>query len=84
MDILKTLRATAALSVLGTIGLATIGDVETESITQAAVSEKRSLTKAEIEHIKGPNVSLYLAAGSVPAWLLLRYMDEKKLKQSSN
>ena len=81
MDMLKTLRVTAAATVLGALGLASAGDINTERVVTAATKENRSLTESEMKQVTGPHPSLYLAAGSIPAWLALRCIDEKKEKK---
>ena len=82
MGMLKTLRATAAATLLGSLGLAGASDINTKGIVTAATEENRSLTKSEMKQVTGPHASLYLAACSMPAWLALRCIDEKKKKIS--
>ena len=78
MNILRTLRTASAATVVGVIALACAKDIQTKNIREQAVKENRKLTEAEMKEITSPSLPFYLAAGSVPTWLLLRTLDERR------
>lgn len=83
MNILRALRTASAATVVGVIALACAKDIRTENIRETAVRENRKLTETEMKEVTSPSLPTYLAAGSVPAWLLLRALDEKREKKKN-
>ncbi len=84
MNILRTLgvlKAATATGILSSMGLAAVGDARTENVIKTATAENRSLTKAEMDDMKGPHASLYLMAGSLPAFLALHQLEKRKQNQ---
>ena len=78
MNTLKTLRTVSAATILGSLVLVGVKDIKTENIRDIATKENRSLTKEELEYSQNRSIPFYLALGSIPAWLLIRQLDEKK------
>lgn len=84
MRVLETLRIATATAALGSIVLVGAKDVKTENIRDAAVRENRRLTKEELEYTQNKSFPFYFAISSIPAWLLIRQLDERNQTKKKN
>ena len=75
---LKTLRTISAASVLGSLILVGAKDIKAESVRETAIKENRSLTEQELKDTQNHSIPFYFALGTIPPWLLIRRLDEKK------